>query len=161
MRRWAVVSGLVQDASGLLLVANRRRNGAVDWSPPGGVIDPGESELEALDRELHEETGLAVLAWQGPVYDIRVEFRELDWDLRVAVYRAEGWHGTLLLADPDEIVHDAGFVDPIEASARLQAAPRWVAEPVNDCLSDPWRGTRSYEFVVLGREPSALQVERR
>jgi 8-oxo-dGTP pyrophosphatase MutT (NUDIX family) len=161
MRRWAVVSGLVQDDSGLLLVANRRRNGSVDWSPPGGVIDPGEAEIQALDRELHEETGLAVRGWQGPVYDIRVEFAELDSDLRVVVYRADTWHGTLLLADPDEIVHDARFVDPADAARHLLDAPRWVAEPVNEWLTEPWAGSRSYEFVVRGREPGSMLVERR
>ena len=42
MRRWSVASGLLESDGRLLLVANRRRSGAVDWSPPGGVIDDGE-----------------------------------------------------------------------------------------------------------------------
>ena len=58
MRAWLVGGAIVEGPDGLLLVRNRRRNGALDWSPPGGVIDAGESVLEGLTREVEEETGL-------------------------------------------------------------------------------------------------------
>jgi 8-oxo-dGTP pyrophosphatase MutT (NUDIX family) len=32
--------------------------GEVLWEPPGGGLERGESDLEAAQRELHEETGL-------------------------------------------------------------------------------------------------------
>ena len=63
MRRWQVAGGLLADRRGLLLVANRRRDGSVDWSTPGGVVDDGETPIVALGREVAEETGLIVDAW--------------------------------------------------------------------------------------------------
>ena len=69
-RNWSVVGGVIRKNSDVLLVANRRKDsaklrgkGGIDWSPPGGVVDQGESELEALEREVYEETGLRVSTW--------------------------------------------------------------------------------------------------
>jgi ADP-ribose pyrophosphatase YjhB (NUDIX family) len=62
----------------------RRANppGAGRWSLPGGRVEPGESDAEAIRREVAEETGLqvAVGVWVGSVvlpgptgfsYDVR------------------------------------------------------------------------------------------
>ena len=56
MRRWTVGGALVLGPEGLLLVANRRKNGSIDWSTPGGVIDEGTGEADPL---LHAATELA------------------------------------------------------------------------------------------------------
>ena len=55
------VGGVVLDSQGRLLVIKRGRPpGAGLWSIPGGRVEPGESDAEALVRELLEETGLRV-----------------------------------------------------------------------------------------------------
>lgn len=161
MHRWSVVSGLIESDEGLLLVANRRRNGSVDWSPPGGVVDEGEQDLPALSREVVEETGLVVASWHHePVYDIRVQFAERDWDLRVAVYRAARWSGALTFADPDGIVHDAVFGAPEHCTALLADSPRWVADPVCEWLAERWTDTRRFAFSVRSAASGALVVDR-
>ncbi|SES44069.1 NUDIX hydrolase [Actinokineospora terrae] len=62
IRRIRCVGGLVRDERDrLLLIRRGREPGAGLWSIPGGKVEPGESDPEALTREVAEETGLAVV----------------------------------------------------------------------------------------------------
>ena len=55
------VGAVVTDSGGrLLLIKRGHEPGAGLWSLPGGRIEPGESDAEALIREMLEETGLTV-----------------------------------------------------------------------------------------------------
>jgi 8-oxo-dGTP diphosphatase len=77
------VGAVIRDDKGrLLLVKRGHEPGAGLWSLPGGRIEPGETDAEALVRELREETGLEVepgpllgavqrSAGDGDVIDIR------------------------------------------------------------------------------------------
>jgi 8-oxo-dGTP diphosphatase len=59
--RMRCVGAIVHDAQGrLLLIRRGRPPGAGLWSLPGGRVEPGESDAEALVREMSEETGLRV-----------------------------------------------------------------------------------------------------
>ena len=56
-----VAVGGVAVADGRLLLVKRGRGVAAGrWSLPGGRLEPGESLVEAVARELAEETGIAV-----------------------------------------------------------------------------------------------------
>ena len=55
------VGAVVKDAQGrLLLIKRGHEPGAGLWSLPGGRIEAGETDAEALVREMLEETGLRV-----------------------------------------------------------------------------------------------------
>ena len=55
------VSGIIRADNGTILLAKRGRNpGKGLWDTPGGFMNPGESAEETLQREIREETGMAV-----------------------------------------------------------------------------------------------------
>jgi 8-oxo-dGTP pyrophosphatase MutT (NUDIX family) len=49
------IAALIHDDYGRLLL--QRKSGTEGWSLPAGGIEPGETPLEALHREVREETG--------------------------------------------------------------------------------------------------------
>ena len=88
MGRVRCVGAIVRDDAGRLLVVLRGRPPAAGtWSVPGGRVEPGESDADALAREVLEETGLVVRTGElvgtverpGPrgtvyaIYDYRAE----------------------------------------------------------------------------------------
>jgi 8-oxo-dGTP diphosphatase len=159
MRDWLVGGAVIEGPAGLLLVRNRRRDGRHDWSPPGGVIDPGETVVEGLTREVAEETGLVVSEWSSLIYEIEAEAPDLGWRLRVEAYRAVAWEGVLTVDDPDGIVDDVQWVPPPRCADRLEGCPPWVAEPVHEWLDERWLGRRRFGYRVLGAAGS-LEVTR-
>jgi 8-oxo-dGTP diphosphatase len=132
-----VAAGLIEGPSGLVLVRNQRRDGSLDWSPPGGVIEvhEGEAITDGLTREVQEETGLTVSAWRGPVYDVEVIAEGLGWSLHAETFVAESWSGALEVDDPDGIVVDARWVDRALWPTHLDGAHPWVREPIEGWLT--------------------------
>jgi 8-oxo-dGTP diphosphatase len=55
------VGAIVRDHRGRLLMVRRGHEpSAGTWSLPGGRVEPGESDADAVVREVREETGLEV-----------------------------------------------------------------------------------------------------
>ncbi len=57
-----IVVGIVSDADGNVLIARRPNTVMLGglWEFPGGKVEPGESDIEALRRELREELGVEI-----------------------------------------------------------------------------------------------------
>jgi 8-oxo-dGTP diphosphatase len=157
---WLVAGGVIETDGGLLLVRNRRRGGLVDWSTPGGVIDPGEDLLTGLTREVREETGLVVSEWHGPLYEIRVEAPDMGWRLRVEAHLALAYDGCLAVDDPDGIVDEACFVARSDWPMHLDGSHPWVREPLTEWLEERWEGRRDYGYQVAGADPRSAVVTR-
>jgi ADP-ribose pyrophosphatase YjhB (NUDIX family) len=96
------VGGIVHDEHGSLLLIKRRNDpGRGLWSVPGGRVEAGETDAEAVVRELAEETGLVVTpsALVGTV--VRGPYEIFD-------YACTAVGGTLQAGDDAE---DARWVD--------------------------------------------------
>jgi mutator protein MutT len=56
------VKGIVRCPLGKILILRRQNDvaGGGNWDIPGGVIEKGENQIDALKREVYEETGLQI-----------------------------------------------------------------------------------------------------
>ena len=156
------VAGAVMEQDGhLLLVQNRRRNGAHDWSTPGGVVDPTDSSvLAGLTREVEEETGLIVRAWDGPLYEVNAIALDMGWQMRCEVHRAVEFDGDLRVDDPDGIDVDAGFFAPNHVDECLADCFRWVRDPLAAWLGERWAPSapRRFTYEVRGTSLASFEV---
>ena len=77
----ACVGAVVHDAAGRLLLVRRGRDPHRGrWSLPGGRVEAGESPEQAVEREVLEETGLAVRAG-APVGRARIQGDAVVYDV--------------------------------------------------------------------------------
>ncbi len=108
-RRKIRVVGAMLERNGKYLITQRSPRGTLPllWEFPGGRVEPGESDQEALARELFEEMGLEVEV--GPRV-IHVEHAYEAYDIDFCVYRCVHLAGSVQHLR----VHDHRWVRPSE-----------------------------------------------
>lgn len=87
-----VACGVLVQPDGRLLIAQRPEGkvAAGKWEFPGGKIEAGETGLDALRRELHEELGIEVTAAE-PLLCFRHDYS--DRSVVLDTWRVTGWQG--------------------------------------------------------------------
>jgi 8-oxo-dGTP diphosphatase len=75
-----------------------KRHGGL-WELPGGQVEPGESERDALRRELQEELGILAT----PAHRLgEATVSTGSIDVRMVVFIVTDWTGTIALVDHDD-----------------------------------------------------------
>ncbi len=99
-----VAAALVRDGRVLLVHRTPDRHAYPSvWDLPGGHVEPGETELAALTRELREELGVQIAAGSA-IPLCRLEAGGGEESLRLSAWLLGEWLGTPTNLAPDE--HD-------------------------------------------------------
>ena len=121
---YRAAGGVVLDANGRVLMLQRwvLRDGAItsEIRLPKGHVEPGETDLEAAQREVCEESGYCGLAI---IADLGEALTEFDWD-STHVRRTEHYF-LMQLTDPEP--REPQFDSPDSEEARFLV--RWAADP--------------------------------
>ncbi len=140
-----IVSALLRQDGRVLLV---QEIGPGDteptWMLPGGQVEPGESVMEALRRELCEETGLELIG--VPPLAFAVDVIDAADQYLALTFRCEAT-GVLAPDDPDGYILGAAWVDEQEALSRLALVDWYDTGPLRRHLADG----RTMEIAVVDR----------
>ncbi len=142
-REFVVAAAILLDAQGrVLLVGNDWQGyGNVRYTLPGGVVERGESTLDALRREVREETGLVLTEITHLAYAVHVEDRRRN-DRAVSFAFHARYDGLLNPRDPDGFIVEARFF-PAEDVKSIIPIP-----PLRDPLVAYLQGQRPGTFYA-------------
>lgn len=134
-REFVVAAAILLDKSGrVLLVGNDWQGyGNVRHTLPGGVVERGESTLDALAREVREETGLILSRIRHLAYAVHVEDVKRN-DRAVSFAFVADYDGLLNPRDPDGFIVEARFFPVEEVQELIPLAP--IREPLVSYLKD-------------------------
>ncbi|KAG1647452.1 CTP pyrophosphohydrolase [Nymphon striatum] len=100
------------------------------WDVPGGHVDPGESPLDALVRELREELGIEI----DPTLAVSVLRSSPKPDLDIEIWAVPSWQGEIVNAEPDEHDELRWLVPRFCADMAARAALLSLSRPMNTLL---------------------------
>ena len=135
---------LTPDNRILLIQSREPESGQIQWCPPGGGIEAGETLEETLRRELFEETGLRELPLFKPVWNRQATFtwaggRIIQQETYYLIRTS--WFKPSMLNNPEKEETDSflGFrwwsINSIEASDEL-FIPKNLGKHLNELLNE-------------------------
>jgi 8-oxo-dGTP pyrophosphatase MutT (NUDIX family) len=143
-----VVQAVILSEQGVLLTVRHDLRG---WELPGGNLDPGESELDGLLREVHEETGLRV-----EVLGLVGEYRRTGFlPHRARVYRCRPVSGVLTPSAETPLVR---WWEPLQVPTTLFP---WYRTPLQDALAESSEPAQRDEHLGLAEIWAGMRTDLR
>jgi 8-oxo-dGTP diphosphatase len=128
-----IVAAIARRDERLLLVEEREVGDPEStWMLPGGKVEAGETLIQALERELVEETGLRLGG--SPVIAFAIDIIGADGRYSAITFECDA-DGDLAPNDPDGLVLAASWVATDEAFTRLRCVAWYDCVPLERYLS--------------------------
>ncbi|SMB96996.1 NUDIX hydrolase [Deinococcus hopiensis] len=131
-------ASLIFNEEGQVLLV-RQNYGAYRWGAPGGIVDPGETPMQAARREAVEETGvqIKILRLVG-LYLLQGG----GWpDILAHVFEAQIVEGQPIIVNPEEIAECAWY--------SADATPEDMVHDIEAALEDVQAGRHGVVRTVL------------
>ena len=143
-RYWLAVSAIiVRNECEILMVGNDYGGDDLVWNLPGGAVDPGEDLIQAVARELHEETGITALEIGSLAWVVQAVLENDRPFILGLAFEIEAWDGEIHL--DNEVEH--GDVKQAEFVPLETAVERMIVggqEALRDWLECPAGSPRFY-----------------
>src|SRR5215469_1628375 len=111
----------VLERGGKIALVRVTKPGHAPWLDlPGGALDPGEDDRQALVREFGEETGLAITPgdFLGRADQLFINTDDVAYNNRSVLFEALG--GSEAPHLKHDVDHELVWIEPLEAIARLR-----------------------------------------
>jgi 8-oxo-dGTP diphosphatase len=115
----SIAAAVIRRGEEILMVLQAGPGEEPVWSIPGGRVEPGEFVVDALVREVREETGLEIVDPGRIAFLAQVDDRQEGYFATVWTWEVASWRGEITVADPDGFVREAVWSPLDEAVARL------------------------------------------
>ncbi len=132
---------LVRD--GCVLLVENQWGDHTEWTLPGGVVEPEESVMDALQRAFREETSLETVERGRLAHVLQNQVTSRREEGLVLAFQVRNARGELAVGD-DEYVRGAGFVPMAELQWTLSNPVNLL--PLQRFLEAPAQRTSFYGF---------------
>jgi 8-oxo-dGTP diphosphatase len=115
----AIAAGILRRGGDILMVLQAGPGEEPSWTIPAGRVEPREFVVDALVREVREETGLEVVEPGRIAFLAQHDDRREGYFATIWTWEVASWRGEIAVDDPDGFVQEAAWVPLEEAATRL------------------------------------------